>query len=66
MFLFDTASRPTLGPTQPLIQWVPGAFSLGLKQPGHETDRSPPSSKSKCKGKVVPVFFLIEHHAMKS
>jgi hypothetical protein len=26
------------------IQWVPGAFSLGLKRMGHEADHSPPSS----------------------
>jgi hypothetical protein len=24
--------------------WVPGALSLGVKRPGHEADRSPPSS----------------------
>jgi hypothetical protein len=34
----------TLGPTQPPIQWVPGALSLGVKQPGHEADHSSPSS----------------------
>jgi hypothetical protein len=33
-----------LGPTQPSIQWVQGAFSLGVKRPGHEADHSPPSS----------------------
>jgi hypothetical protein len=32
------------GPTQPPIQWVPGAISLEVKRPGHEADRSPPSS----------------------
>jgi hypothetical protein len=32
------------GPTQPPIQWVPGALSLGVKQPGREADHSPPSS----------------------
>jgi hypothetical protein len=26
IFLFTTASRPALGPTQPPIQWVQGAF----------------------------------------
>jgi hypothetical protein len=29
--LFATASRTNLGPTQPPIQWVPGALSLGDK-----------------------------------
>jgi hypothetical protein len=36
-------SRPALGPTQPPIQWVPGALSLGVKQLGREADHSPPS-----------------------
>jgi hypothetical protein len=39
-----TASRTTLGPTQPPIQWVPGTLSLGVKRPGRETDHSHPSS----------------------
>jgi hypothetical protein len=30
--------------TQPPIQWVSGAVSLGVKQPGCEADHSPPSS----------------------
>jgi len=34
-FLFATASRPALGPTQPLIQWVPGAVSRGVKLTTH-------------------------------
>jgi hypothetical protein len=34
IFLFTTASRTALGPTQPPIQWVPGALSLGVKRPG--------------------------------
>jgi hypothetical protein len=42
--LFITASRTALGPTQPPIQWVPGALSLGVKQPGRQADHSPPSS----------------------
>jgi hypothetical protein len=42
-FLFDTVSRPALGPTQSPIQWVPGVPSLRVKRPGRETDNSPPS-----------------------
>jgi hypothetical protein len=33
-----------LGPTQPLVQWVQGALSLGVKRSGREADHSPPSS----------------------
>jgi hypothetical protein len=33
-----------LGPSQPPIQWVLGALSLGIKQLGHEADHSPPPS----------------------
>jgi hypothetical protein len=43
-FLFTTASRTALGPTQPPIQFVPGALSLEVKRPGREADRTPPSS----------------------
>jgi hypothetical protein len=39
-----TASRKALGPTQPPIQWVPWALSLGVKRLGREADHSPPSS----------------------
>jgi hypothetical protein len=39
-----TASRTALGPTQPPIQWVPGALSLGVKRPGLEAVHSLPSS----------------------
>jgi hypothetical protein len=44
IFLFTTAARTALGPTQPHIQWVPGALSPGVKRPGCEADHSPPSS----------------------
>jgi hypothetical protein len=43
IFLLTPASRTALGPNQPLIQWVPGALSLGVKRPGREADHSPPS-----------------------
>jgi hypothetical protein len=42
--IFSMSSRLVLGPTQPPIQWVPGALSLGVKWPGHEADHSPPIS----------------------
>jgi hypothetical protein len=44
IFLFTIASRTTLRPTQPYIQWVSGALSLGVKRPGCEADHSYPSS----------------------
>jgi hypothetical protein len=44
IFLFTTAFRTALVPTQPPTQWVAGALSLGVKRPGYEADHSPPSS----------------------
>jgi hypothetical protein len=44
IYLFTTASRTALGPTQSPIKWVPGALSLGVKRPGREADHSLPSS----------------------
>jgi hypothetical protein len=44
IFLFTTASRTVLGPTQPLTQWAPGALSLGVKLLGSEADHTPPSN----------------------
>jgi hypothetical protein len=44
IFLFNTASRTSLGPIEPPIQWVKRALSLGVKRPGREADHSPPSS----------------------
>jgi len=44
IFIFTAASRPALVSTQPPIQWVPGALSLGVRRLGHEADHSSPSS----------------------
>jgi len=40
--LFTAASRPVLGLTQPPIQRVSGAFSLGVKRPGSQAEHPPP------------------------
>jgi hypothetical protein len=40
-FLLSKSFRPALGPTQPPIQSVRGASSLGIKRPGREADHSP-------------------------
>jgi hypothetical protein len=41
IFVHSTASRPAVGPTQPLIQWIPCALSPGVKWPGRGADHSP-------------------------
>jgi hypothetical protein len=42
--IFSTSSRPVVSPTQPPIQWVLGALSLGVKRLEREADHSPPTS----------------------
>jgi len=44
IFLFTTATGPALGFTQPHIQWIAGALSLGVKLQMREADHSPPPS----------------------
>jgi hypothetical protein len=46
----------SLGPTQPPIQWVPGAVFLGVKRPDREADHSPPSSAEVKNGGAIPPF----------
>jgi hypothetical protein len=54
IFLLSTASRPTLGPTQPPIKGVSEAFYLGVKRPGGEADHSPTSSAEVKNGGAIP------------
>jgi hypothetical protein len=46
---FPHLSGPTLGPTQPPVQWVPG-LSRGKERPGRDADPSVPSSAMVMKG----------------
>jgi hypothetical protein len=50
IFLFSTTSRPAMGPSQPSIQWLPGALSPRVKRQGCEADHSPHSSAEVKKG----------------
>jgi hypothetical protein len=55
IFLFSTASRPTLGPIRPPIQWVQGDVSLGTKEQGCEAHRSPSCAETKNGGAIPPL-----------
>jgi hypothetical protein len=54
VFIFSTASRPVLGPTQPPILWAQAALSPGVKWPDREADHSPPSNAEVKNGKAMP------------
>jgi hypothetical protein len=53
-FLLSTASRPTLGPTQPPVQWVPAARSPEIKRQGREADHSPATTAEVKKVRAIP------------
>jgi hypothetical protein len=54
--LFSTASKPTLGPTQPPIQWVIEALFPGVKRQRYESGSSSLStSEVKKSGAVSPL-----------
>jgi hypothetical protein len=56
IFHFSIVFRPTVGPTQPPIQWVLGTLSPWVKWPGSEAGHSPPSSAEVKKGGAIPPF----------
>jgi hypothetical protein len=53
IFLFFTASRPTLGPTKLPIPWVPGTLSPGVRRQGREADHSLPSCTEVTEGGAI-------------
>jgi hypothetical protein len=68
IFLFTTASRTALGPSQPPMQWVPGALSLGVKRPVREADHSHlvPKSKNEWSYTSVPQYAFMAWCSTKS
>jgi hypothetical protein len=57
MFLFTTASRTAVGPTQPPIQRVPGVVFLGAYRPRREAEHSPPSNAEVKEGVELYLHF---------
>jgi hypothetical protein len=55
ILLFSTAFRPSLGPTQPPVQWVSGALSSRIKEPGREADHSPSSAQVDNAASYTPI-----------
>jgi hypothetical protein len=51
-FRYSSTSRQAPGPTQPPIQWVPGALAPGIKRPGRE---APSSAQVKNGGAIPPL-----------
>jgi hypothetical protein len=54
IFLFCSASRSALGPTQSPIQRITGPVSPGETHPEREADHSPPSSAEIKNGGAIP------------
>jgi hypothetical protein len=64
IFLFSTASRLALRPTQPPVQWVPGAIFPVVKLLGRGADYSLPSgAEVKNGGAIPPVPHMSSWHS---
>jgi hypothetical protein len=62
-FLFATAPRPTLGPTQSSVRWVPGALSPVVKWQRREADHSSPYSADIKNGRaMLPLLHTSSWH----
>jgi hypothetical protein len=61
IFLFFTASRPTLALTQPLIQRAPVALSPDVKRQWREADHLASSSAEIKRGGAIPPVALMFH-----
>jgi hypothetical protein len=64
-FLFATASRPAQGLTQPPIQWVPRAFTPGVRRSGREAELlspSPAKVKNAWSHTSTPPYVLMAWH----
>jgi hypothetical protein len=61
---FLHSSRPALGSTQPSIQWVLGALSPGVKQPGRGADHSSPGSAEVKKIWILYIHCPIRLHGL--
>jgi len=62
-FLFATALRLALGPTEPPIKWISGALNPDIKRLGRETDHSHPSraeAKKAWSYAFTPHYFFME------
>jgi hypothetical protein len=56
IFLYSTASRPILRPTQSPVQWVLEAIFQTVKRPGHEADNLLPGSAEVKKSGYIPLL----------
>jgi hypothetical protein len=63
IFLYPTASRLALRPTQTPIHWVPVELSWGLNHPFCEADDSPLSNAEvKSDGALPPLLYASSWH----